>query len=417
MKIVLCNAPWEEKGRYGCRAGSRWPYLTGPPLYVPFPFFLAYATSYLLSNGIDAEFYDAIALGHSTQQFYNNVKNLKPDIILLETSTPSIDNDLKIAFHLSQIAEICLTGPHVSTFAETIIKNSYISYILKGEYELSSLEMCKTRRKGIYEYNHIEDEDFDSLPFPYRDDKHFPYYQDIILGPKTPQLTIAESRGCSFKCKFCLWPFTMYEKRQRTFSNKRILDELEDCNKRFKFNDIFFDSDTFGVCKSEKIIDLSKDIHKFNIPWSVMSRADLHPLEVWLELMSNGCYGFRFGIETFSPKLSKLINKRENLDEALKVIRGLKKAGARIQLCTMGGIPTETEEDKRLHQEGLDEMSRIGVGIQKSWMVPFPGTAYYEELKKQGMDFIDDWSYYSGEESNNRTKEMVDRICREYRKD
>ena len=44
MKIYLTNPPWEEEGRYGCRAGSRWPFLAGPPHYVPFPFFLAYAT-------------------------------------------------------------------------------------------------------------------------------------------------------------------------------------------------------------------------------------------------------------------------------------------------------------------------------------------------------------------------------------
>jgi radical SAM superfamily enzyme YgiQ (UPF0313 family) len=207
----------------------------------------------------------------------------------------------------------------------------------------------------------------------------------------------------------------MYERKQRTFSNERILSELDYCTSRFNFNDIFFDSDTFGVCKSEKIIELSKGVKEFNIPWTVMSRADIHPLEVWLELFHNGCYGFRFGIETFSPRLNDFIGKKEKFDVAYDVIKGLKEAGARIHLCTMGGLPTETDEDRRIHSERVEQMRSLGVGIQKSWMVPFPGTPYYTELVEQkGMNFIKDWSCYSGEGSNIKARQMVERICREY---
>jgi radical SAM superfamily enzyme YgiQ (UPF0313 family) len=414
MKILLTNPPWEVEGKYGCRAGSRWPFLAGPPVYTPFPFFLAYATSYLQTVGIDAIFYDAIARMHSTQEFYAVVRSTRPDITLIETSTPSFNTDIKIAEEVSKFSEVCLAGPHATVFADELIKLPFISYILKGEYEKNSHEMCTTRRKGVYDFNHISDENFDLLPFPYRPE-YSHVYKDSILGPQLPQLPIMESRGCPFRCTFCMWPPTMYGRKYRTFSNERILAEIEDCARRFKFNDIFFDSDTFGVCNPDKIINLAEDIHKFNIPWTVMSRADLHPLEVWLELLNNGCYGFRFGIETFSPRLSHLINKREKFDDVMKVIKGLKAAGARIHLCTMGGFPTETDEDRRIHESALSEMSRMGVGIQKSWMVPFPGTPYYQELKSKGMNFIDDWSCYSGESSNVKAKAMVDRICREYK--
>ena len=334
---------------------------------------------------------------------------------MIETSTPSINEDLKIVEEVSKYSEVCLTGPHATYFAEELIQKPFISYILKGEYELPAYEMCRTMNKGIYNFMHISDDDFAKLPAPYRDAEHFPHYIDHILGPRTPQLPIAEARGCSFKCTFCVFPPVMYEREHRVFSNERILTELEDCIRRFPVNDIFFDSDTFGVCKSDKVIELSKEVHKFNIPWTVMSRADLHPLEVWLEMFRNGCYGFRFGIETFSPRLSKMLHKRENFDRVLEVIRGLRAVGARVHLCTMGGFPTETAEDRSIHEARLKEMSNLGVGIQKSWMVPFPGTPYYAELKSKGMDFIDDWDCYSGESSNIKCQQMVERIVREYK--
>lgn len=411
MRILLTNPPWIVGQDYGCRAGSRWPFLSGPPYYIPFPFFMAYAMSYLQSKGIDAIYYDAIARNHRMDDFYKTVAEYKPDIVLIETSTPSINEDLQIAEQLSHNYEICLTGPHATVFAEQLIQLPFVSYILKGEYELSSVEMCLTRRKGIYEFSHITDEDFDKMPYPYRDDTCHAY-RDLILGPELPQLAIMESRGCPFKCTFCMWPPTMYERKYRVFSNERILAEIDDCTKRFKFNDIFFDSDTFGVCKSEKIIDLAKGVKSFNIPWTVMSRADLHPLEVWLELFNNGCYGFRFGIESFSPRISKLIDKRENFEKVLEVIRGLRAVGARVHLCTMGGFPTETEEDRVTHQRVLDEMKHIGASFQRSCMVPFPGTPYYDDLKKRGMEFIDDWSCYA---NNSKSIAMSDRILREYK--
>jgi radical SAM superfamily enzyme YgiQ (UPF0313 family) len=143
-----------------------------------------------------------------------------------------------------------------------------------------------------------------------------------------------------------------------------------------------------------------------------MSRADLHPLDVWLQMQRDGCYGFRFGIESFSTHLSQFIDKRENFEGVLDVVRGLRKSGATVHLCTMGGIPTETAEDRQQHDQIMREMVSIGVTYQKSWMVPFPGTPYYTDLKNRGMDFIDDWSCHA---NNQKSIDMVNRIVREYK--
>ena len=55
--------PWKSHGLWGVRAGSRWPHLRdrdNEKDYLPYPFFLGYATSLLKKNGFDALLIDAI---------------------------------------------------------------------------------------------------------------------------------------------------------------------------------------------------------------------------------------------------------------------------------------------------------------------------------------------------------------------
>jgi len=71
MKIFLGNSPWDKPGYYGVRAGSRWPHFEKCGAnYMPFPFFLAYATSLLEKNGFDVLLVDGIAEGISLEDFF-----------------------------------------------------------------------------------------------------------------------------------------------------------------------------------------------------------------------------------------------------------------------------------------------------------------------------------------------------------
>ena len=63
MRILLSNPPWftEDGKRWGIRAGSRWPFTTeAGNRYLPFPFLMAYAASYLQRKGVEAHLVDSI---------------------------------------------------------------------------------------------------------------------------------------------------------------------------------------------------------------------------------------------------------------------------------------------------------------------------------------------------------------------
>ena len=95
MKALFLNIPfykYDEEGQIytGPNAGSRWPWtLKGLVAYAPFPFLMGYAVSYLKRHGVDASFYDAVALKQwDHDQVRSSVRALKPDVVFIETATP-----------------------------------------------------------------------------------------------------------------------------------------------------------------------------------------------------------------------------------------------------------------------------------------------------------------------------------------
>src|SRR3990172_6240363 len=98
MKVFLGNAPWRKEGYYGVRAGSRWPHFEKVGAdYMPFPFFLAYASSLLKKNGIEVLIADGIAENLSDEEFLKRIDAFQPQLSVFEVSTNSMSVDLRFA--------------------------------------------------------------------------------------------------------------------------------------------------------------------------------------------------------------------------------------------------------------------------------------------------------------------------------
>ena len=145
MRVLLANPPWTREERLGVRAGSRWPFTMAAgrgdkiPSYVPFPFYLAYAAAVLEQAGHDVQLIDAIAEGIDVETFLATVVSLDPAVILLETSTPSIQFDLALGRELKvrvPRAQLALCGPHVSALpVQTLEVAPEVDPVLVGGYE------------------------------------------------------------------------------------------------------------------------------------------------------------------------------------------------------------------------------------------------------------------------------------------
>ncbi|MDP2940278.1 MAG: cobalamin-dependent protein, partial [Candidatus Omnitrophota bacterium] len=154
MKILLLNPPWNVGGKKGVRAGSRWPHLKTDQErdYLPFPFFLAYTSSLLKQNKFDVHLIDAIAEDLTDEEFFERIKKFSPTVILIETSTPSLELDLGYAKKIKKFldSKIVFVGcDNNITNPQFLLDNSFIDFVIYGEYEFPFLNLVKGLKKGL----------------------------------------------------------------------------------------------------------------------------------------------------------------------------------------------------------------------------------------------------------------------------
>lgn len=422
MRILLANAPWTRNGKYGVRAGSRWPFTLKPDdngkrSYLPFPFFLAYAAALLKKNNKEIILIDAIAESMDYETFQKKVSIYGPDIIILETSTPSFENDIGIIKEITlnlRNCKIILSGSHVSVFAAEVLRNyEFVDYILMGEYEYSLFDLVNClksngnlekilglayRQKNGIKVNARRSaiKNIDNLPWPMREGLPMYNYNDGFCGLPTPNVQVLASRGCPYQCSFCLWPQVIYgEYIHRKRTPERVADEIQYLLREYNFKAVYFDDDVFNVDKDYAMgICNELKMRRINIPWAAMAKVDLVDEEMLENMHNSGLYAFKYGIESADQNVLQSCKKSVDLNKAEQMIRLTKDIGIKVHLTFCLGLPHETKDTVNKTIEFIDRVRPDS--LQVSFATPFPGTEYFKYLKKKGHLLSDDWSDYDG---------------------
>ncbi|MGB9748648.1 MAG: radical SAM protein [Candidatus Woesearchaeota archaeon] len=406
MRVLLANPPWNEQGRKGVRAGSRWPHLKTieEGNYLPYPFFLGYSSRLLKDNGFEVLFVDALAEELSLEDFLKKIKVFNPDFILLEVSTPSLENDLRIIRKIRDFskAAIAVAGMDYSIRQpEFLANNHYIDFVLYGEYEFTLLETVQhlksnnslhdvkgliykekeTGRIVINPPRHLED--INKLPWPDRKSVPIYKYLDAPGEMPLPCAQMLASRGCPFQCNFCAWPQIMFNGSNYRFRNvKDVVDEMEFLVRKMGFKSIYFDDDTFNIGK-ERMLEFANEVKKrnLNVPFAIMARADLMDEEILKVLKEAGLFAVKYGVESSEQKLLDNCNKNMDIRKVEEIIKLTKSLGIRVHLTFTFGLPGETKET--IEKTIKFALEQDPFSVQFSITTPFPGTKYYDELKEK----------------------------------
>lgn len=373
MKIAFINPPWfvtdeaNNVTRRGIRAGSRWPHtvpLTCLPgtfqfgSYLPFPMFMASATSYAQKHCPNDTilFRDSIARNETYNQFFTWLYAEKPDLIFVESATPSWAADQDLISRMGMLlpnSRFVVTGTITSVRSDEILALKGVVAAIKGEYEKNSVKVIQGAT-GVLEHDLMTEEEMNAAPFPYFEQETARNYWDSNpQGAIYPHAQLWSSRGCGFRCNFCVWPAVMtgndpdgLHKRKVRFHSKEYLSALlDELVGKYGFRSIYWDDDTVNLL-DRHTLNLCEVMRKANLPWSAMCRADTSSREVWKEMKDSGCYGVKIGFESGSQRIiDRVINKKLDLSEAEATGRYLTELGLNWHGTFMIGHPSETPEE------------------------------------------------------------------------
>jgi anaerobic magnesium-protoporphyrin IX monomethyl ester cyclase len=421
MRIFLANPPWPRPGSFAVRAGSRWPHFEQCDVdYQPFPFFLAIATTLLKNDGFDARLRDSLALRESIDEFLESISNCAPEIVFFEISTPSLENDLKIAEKtLDQFRKrplMIFGGLHKpENVGELFMSFPGLSVFIHGEYETILLEVARAIRAGQPDFSRISGISFRAddgaikttatrppldnlnlLPRPAYDQLPMERFYDACGGLPKPSVQLWASRGCPYGCIFCAWPQLMFGGRNyRVRDSVLVADELEWLVSRYGFRSAYFDDDTFNIGK-ERIIGLSKEIARRNlqIEWGAMARADTMDRETLECMVQSGLRAIKYGVESGNQAILDDSGKRLDLAKVRETVRWTRELGIKFHLSFAFGLPGETWQTVKQTVNLALELDPTS--IQFSLVTPFPGSDYYRILKEKNLLTDDDWSKFDG---------------------
>ena len=388
-----------------------------PPLP---PADLMYLAAVAEKQGFEAKIADYSQSG----DYEADLREFKPDYLVVNIATPTLEHDLDAVKKAKEICPNITTvakGAAFLTLGEKIVsEHNELDFGILGEAENTLKDILDNKPKnnilGIYYKENDEVkftgkrpfiEDLDSLPFPAR---HL-VNNNIYRRPDNNkvQATIKVSRGCPFHCFFCLaTPVSGAKVRRRSPEN--IVAEIRECVEKYNIKNFLFWSDIFNIDKDwtmklcQAIIDSG-----FKITWSANTRADTADYEMAKMMYKSGCRLVSIGVESGSQYMLEKMGKKITLNDVRRTVKVFKKAKIRIYNYFVIGLPWETEET-------VEETIKFAIELNSDFIsfytaTPLPGSRFYDYALEHNLfdkeTSFENAYYYPAVNTHNLTRERV----------
>lgn len=374
------------------------------------PLSLLYIAGYLRKNGQNHEI--KVIDGPTENLDYiglkERIKEFAPDVVGITTMTFTIIDALETAKMVKGInprIKIVFGGPHVHIFGKETLNLGNSDFIVLGEGEknfcqlIDNIENEEALKKipGLIFYDKNGElihtgppqfiDNLDELPFPARElidnNKYF-----SLLGTSSLVTTMITSRGCPFQCLFCDRPHL--GKKFRARSPENVVDEIEECLKKYGIKEFLIYDDTFTVNR-QRAIDICNEIikRKLNIIWDIRARVDTIDKDLLSALKKAGCERIHYGVEAGTQKVLDIFRKGITLKQVEKAFELTKEAGMQTLGYFMIGNPEETEKDILQTIKFAKKLDPDYVHITIT--MPYPATDLYFLALKEGVIKKDVW--------------------------
>ena len=317
------------------------------------------------------------------------------DIVTFSCYIWNITPTMAVAKLLKEInpeIKILLGGPEVSYEYDDIINKPFIDYIIVGEGEIPMENFLNNYPDVSNVPNLVHKNANNEVVFIPQsvtfDLKNYaginPYQFDDPAELKNKVGYIETSRGCPYKCEFCLASLDNKVRYLPIETIKSNLLYLINHGRVIKFLDR-----TFNV-KRDFTIDMFSFILEHHKPGNIYQfeiTADIvHPdiVKYIRENVPPGVFRFEIGIQTVNQKANLEVSRKQNFDKTAAVIKQLDDI-IEMHLDLIVGLPLDEWEDIKFSFESVFALhpSELQLGFLKF----LRGTPVRDKHEKYGYEF------------------------------
>ncbi len=295
---------------------------------------------------------------------------------------------------------IILGGPEISHEIDQQTITPLVDYIVAGAGEIAFQQLTQqlldnTAANPTEKVHRGPALALDAIELPYD------YYTDEDI--KNRIIYVEASRGCPFKCSFCL---SALDKTAKSFELSRFLLAMASLYERgvrsFKFVDRTFNLNTQV---SVAILDffLAHLGDELFVHFEVIPDRLPAALKERIQRFPPGTLQFEIGVQTFNSDVQTLIERKQNQEKTIENIRWLREhSGAHLHTDLILGLPGESLASIASSFDQLISLKphEIQVGILKrlrgmpmrkletSHALVFSPDPPYEILSNRDVDFL-----------------------------
>jgi len=340
----------------------------------------------------------------------------QPDLIGVSAFTETYSQSIEAVRYLKRHCPetpIWLGGPHINALPMTLDKDFELGVV--GEGEETFVELLTLFRAGKITPDHLIDvngivywdeglrkvtaprdpiQDLDLIISPDRSvmNTYWPPLQRRIDWPQP----IYTSRGCPFKCVFCI--FSMDSQKVRNHSVERVVSDIEDILRHYPDQKhVTINDDLFAISK-KRLYALTKAIREAGLHKKVsfvcMAKASVFSDDMAKLMRDMNVSIVTFGLESGVERvLQYLKGPRNKVSENIRAIDICARHGIRMGGYFIIGTPIETHQELQqaywFIQNNFPPMSMVGVYR----LTPFPGTKFWQEAIEANIvaNDLEDW--------------------------
>lgn len=375
---------------------------------------IGYVSAFLESAGHKVKIIDPNAEQLSSNELIQRIEEYESDLVGISFTTENRFEAFKVAKKIKERVRdirIVFGGPHVWRTANDTLKHlEYVDFIVRGEGEITTLELVDAIERGkdlrniaglSYRMNsiivHNVDrsliDNLDAMPFPARHLYPMEKYNYYVYDPdkgKRKTLNLMTSRGCPFNCNFCATP-SNWGRKVRCISVDRIMREIDELINKYKAEALWFYDDTFTF-NPKRVHDLCDEMiaKKLDLSWYCEIRIDTVNRGLLKKMKDAGCFYVGMGIESASPRiLDEVINKGKgfSLEKVTSVIKDCLDFGIIPNPFFIISHPTERYEEAKQTMEYINRLKQISdkIDISISIMHIYPGTPLEAMAREMGL--------------------------------